>query len=1551
MKSIQKYIYKQVAEKRLSKEDAKAMLLDLQKSGTVAEIKQDYVVIGMSGKMPAADNLDQYWDNLWNNKNSISEFPDSRRRDAGSLLVSEREQYRRGGYLKEIDKFDPQFFKISPREAKYMHPMQRLLLQTAYEAIEDAGYGGDRIYGTNTGVYVGVESTSIADYNQLFPQADSLMFTGSMNGILASRISFQFNLTGPSMVIDTACSSSLSAIITACQALENKQCDMAVVGGACLTLLPSPKDNMMNMVESEDDQIKAFDQNASGTSWGEAVGSVVIKPLANALKDGDSIHAVIKGWAINNDGASNGITAPNAKAQESVILKAWDAARINPETIQYIETHGTGTILGDPIEIRGITNAFRKFTDKKQFCAIGSVKTEIGHTVGASGMASVLKVILMLKHKKLVASLNFNRPNKYINFIESPVYVNDQLCDWKRGQEARRAGISAFGFSGTNCHMILEEAPHENDKDDIMRVKVNVFTISAKNEESLRKYVCKYYEFLSEHSASKLSDICFTANTGRGHYNYRLLIICESLTQLIEKLGSIVSAGLTDNQEDGIYYGVYQVVSSQAVTQVHDITEEQKNQLSEAANKKIEEYLLKSDREVLREICQTYISGADLNWDVLYRSQNHYKVHLPTYPYHEIRCWADTEDKITTHPFIDCCAVDSICSTIYKTMFSVSRHWILSEHKVNGCCTVPGVTYIEMAVELGRKNFVSNSWEIQDLVFFHPLVVDAKKDKEVHTVIQKHDSYFEFTIAGRQKEQWTKHAEGKLVPIYKPMDSYLDVSELMQSCVEKAAKEYTYEGTERIDVGPRWNVVQYLKYGKNEILAYLKLPDEYQHDMDEFFLHPALLDCAVNAAIRLIGEGLYLPWGYRSIKVYSKMPKECYGYLRRKDRGSDHAEAATFDITIADMNGKVVIEVTGYSVKKVNHKSSDSFYQIGWSRQELKWDINSRKEGSILVIKGTDRQGDILIKELKDRSKRIIEVSIGDQYEEIDENTYKIAPYEASYLVLMKRLKEENIVCILHLLSLSQHETETVQQLETNKLSGVLSLYYLSRALLFSRFKQELDIVLIARQVNEVTKQEEELYPQAAALFGLGKVIMQEYPKLKCRSIDIDNNTYIKEILREVEYGSVNNLVAYRNGHRYVEELQNFEVEKMPERDFKIQSEGAYVITGGLGGIGLVVANYLAGKNKVNLILLSRSEFPEKSSWKEILEIKKDKRIITKIKAVQKIEETGSQVSLYRVDVSDEAALKEAFMDIRRIYGKINGVIHSAGLAGDGFIINKSEEAFQQVLKPKMNGTWLLDQVTKEDDLDFFILFSSIITLFGGVGQGDYTAANTYMDAYAAFRNKKGKPALCINWPAWKDTGMAVNYGVNQDGVFKAISNDEAIQGFDRVISSSANRVIIGSIDRNKYRNESLPIQTTWSDSHIDENEAVSAASDQSTPYVKLMGKVNGDYSSTEKNIANIWGNVLGISTINVYDNFEKIGGNSILAIKLLKEIEQLYPNQVGIADLFTYSTVNKLSDFIEEMQEAEKHTYMKEDEKLMDILNKLKEGNISIDESLRSLE
>ncbi|HEX3043739.1 MAG TPA: beta-ketoacyl synthase N-terminal-like domain-containing protein, partial [Bacillota bacterium] len=612
---------------------------------------KDIAIIGMSVKLPLAENLDQFWDNLKEGRDCITDLPPGRKVEADAYLKYSRNKagvvkYKKGSYLEKIDEFDCQFFNISPREASLMDPNQRMFLEIAYRAIEDAGYGGVKLKGSQTGVYCGFVSDLAYQrfIGEVEPASIGISIPGNMAAVIPGRVSYTLDLRGPNVLIDTACSSSLVALHTACAALRNGDCDQAVVGTVKINLLPLEDGNMLG-IESKNYICKAFDADSDGTCMGEGVMALVLKPLAQAVKAQDHVYAVIKGTAINQDGRSIGITAPNALAQAEVIEKAWKDAGIIPETITYIETHGTGTTLGDPVEIDGISRAFSKYTEKKQFCAIGSVKTNLGHLDSAAGMVGLIKAVLSLQHKQIPPSLHFQKPNPNIDFSNSPVFVNVSLADWE-SDGPRRCGVSAFGLSGANSHIILEEAPPGAQR----KVPLNfppVLTLSAKSREALRSLCGAYLKFLEQASNIDLCALCYTANTGRGHYNYRLAIIAETPENLIRelefasKLELVRIPEIASLDENAVYYGEFKLVPNADSEAESELSDSEQKRISGDGARKMKEFKTTQDPTLLREICSLYVKGADLNWDELYDAGGYQKISLPVYPFMRKRCWLE----------------------------------------------------------------------------------------------------------------------------------------------------------------------------------------------------------------------------------------------------------------------------------------------------------------------------------------------------------------------------------------------------------------------------------------------------------------------------------------------------------------------------------------------------------------------------------------------------------------------------------------------------------------------------------------------------------------------------------------------------------------------------------------------------------------------------------------------------------------------------------------------------------------------------------------------
>ena len=536
-------------------------------------------IIGIGCRFPQANDPESFWQLLRNGVDAITQVP-IERWDINAFYDPKpgtpgKMNTRWGGFLEQVDCFDPSFFGISPREVERMDPQQRLVLEVAWEALENAGIAPEKLSGSQTGVFIGIGNYDYCRLlaNEDFSQISAYDGTGNTLSITANRLSYILNLRGPSVVIETACSSSLVALHYACQSLQTGESNLCLVGGASLMLSPEATINYSQArMMASDGRCKTFDASADGYVRGEGCGVVILKRLADALRDEDNILAAIKGSAVNQDGQSNGLTAPNGPSQQAVIRQALENAGVEPAQISYVEAHGTGTSLGDPIEFKSLKAVLMQGRLPLQPCWLGSVKTNIGHLEAAAGMASLIKVVLSLQHEAIPAHLHLKQLNPYISVEGTTFSIPTKYQPWFPGTKSRLAGISAFGFGGTNCHVIIEEAPAnfrlpildsrlvdgaENPKSKIQNPKSversqHLLTLSAKCDRALRDMAQRYVDFLATHPEISLADVCFTANTGRSHFDRRLAAVAESTVQLSEQLQAFASgqeiAGLVSGQ-------------------------------------------------------------------------------------------------------------------------------------------------------------------------------------------------------------------------------------------------------------------------------------------------------------------------------------------------------------------------------------------------------------------------------------------------------------------------------------------------------------------------------------------------------------------------------------------------------------------------------------------------------------------------------------------------------------------------------------------------------------------------------------------------------------------------------------------------------------------------------------------------------------------------------------------------------------------------------------------------------------------------------------------
>ncbi|MHB8062367.1 MAG: beta-ketoacyl synthase N-terminal-like domain-containing protein [Ruminiclostridium sp.] len=579
----------------------------------------DIAIIGASVHLPMADNLEELRDILRNKVDCIRDIPQVRREHAINYLRTQQGvkeiAFQKCGYLEDIDLFDFEFFKITPKEARLMNPYQRNLLTAAYEALDDAGYAGDDIRGSETGVFVGYIDLDGYKYMDMILNTQTvddidMAAIGNLDSMIPSRIAYYLDLKGPGMLIDTACSSSLVALHEACNAIRNQDCRQALVMSARLNLLPVENGVRLGM-ESDHQVVRTFDAQADGTAKGEGVIAYFLKAFHQAIEDKDQIYAVIKGSAVNHDGTTMGITAPNAQAQSEVLQKAWVRSEINPEDIECFEAHGTATKLGDVIEVEGITKAFSKYTDKLQFCAISSIKSNIGHLYDCSALAGLAKCILQLKYKELLPGTNFEIPNPKIDFEKSPVYVNNEYHTWSSHLPRRLCAVSSFGFSGTNCHVVLEEAPLIAS--DFMNTsQAYLLCISAYSLDLLMVTIKNYYSHIENSQPCELENICYTINDRKQHFSKRLAVLFQNREDLLRGLKGLV-VQYNNDLEKGIIY--------------------QPELLSLGDFKDVPNYL------TLKEAADSYMKGYTVNWLKIYNTEKVQKVRVPLTPMNQRHCW------------------------------------------------------------------------------------------------------------------------------------------------------------------------------------------------------------------------------------------------------------------------------------------------------------------------------------------------------------------------------------------------------------------------------------------------------------------------------------------------------------------------------------------------------------------------------------------------------------------------------------------------------------------------------------------------------------------------------------------------------------------------------------------------------------------------------------------------------------------------------------------------------------------------------------------------
>ena len=1307
-------------------------------------------VIGMACRFPGgARDLSSFWRLLRDGLDAITEVPadrwdvdayyDSDPAAAGKMYT------RAAGFLEQIDQFDAAFFGISPREAMSMDPQQRLLLEVGWEALEQAGQAPDRLTGSATGVFVGLTTH---DYEQqLGPRmADELYAgTGNMASVAAGRLSYLLGLHGPTLTLDTACSSSLVATHLACQSLRARECDLALAGGANAILSPEVMVSLCQVKAlSPSGRSKTFDQSADGYGRGEGCGMVVLKRLEDAQRDRDHILAVIRSSAINHDGRSNGLTAPNGAAQEMLLRQALAQAQVRPAQMSYLEAHGTGTALGDPIEVQAAAAVFGAGRAAEQPLLLGSVKANIGHLEAAAGMASLIKVLLAMQHEWIPQQIHVQEKNPHIPWDELPVRIPQDGWPWPRGPQRRVAGVSAFGFSGTNAHVILEEAPAvpaQGGTAGALEARAGLLPLSAASLEALRDLVRAYQTWLTQEGPSagnaevSLTDIGYTAGVRRSHHRYRLTVTGRSRKEWSERLALILADGGPGGTAAARRPRLVQVFSGQGaqwlgmgrqLLAAEPVFRQRMEQCDALIRRTTGWSLLgelAADEGAARldrtEIVQPLLFALQVSLAALWE-------HWGVYP-----------DAVVGHSVGEVAAacVSGALSLEDAVQVVVLRGQVMQRAHGQGRMAAVELPLAEVERKLAAQG--------------DDLVVAAINSPTVVVVSG--------TSAAVERLTQALHREGVRPHV-------LDGSYAFHSPQMEPFQAELAEGLRGL--APRAASVPILSTVTGEACAGEQFGGAY---FARNIREPVRFSDAIDSLIQTghttfveVGPHPVLSHAIRQCLAYRDKEGTVLASLRRQQDepatllqslGSLYVAGVPVSWSNLYPQGRHCPHLPTYPWQRQRFwigRQADSredpatwlkedLYQVQWQPAPLSSGLSRTAEPQApwLILADQGGVGEALARRLAEHGQHAQLVFAGSQ---------------------LAQLAEGPCGGVIHLWSLdspSDEAEQTVADLENAQQLGVGSLPVVVRAVLAAS-QPPPRFWLVTRRGAPAGDPAGPLALAQSPLWGMGRVFALENPELWGGLLDLDPaataDVSADVLMQEILASDQEDQIAYRNGQRLVPRLVRHAPAAPRVGRLGARPDRTYLLTGGLGALALATARWLVERGARHLVLTGRSGLPGRAVWAQL---PSDSAEGQKVAAIRALEKRGAVVRVVQADAGDSVQMGALFDDLKRDGPPLAGIIHAAGALAPRTIATAEPRAFDAVLRPKLSGAFILHQLTRGMDLDFLVFFSSIAAVWGNAEAGAYAAANNFLDALAHHRRALGLPALSVSWGPWSGPGMS----------------------------------------------------------------------------------------------------------------------------------------------------------------------------------------------------
>jgi acyl transferase domain-containing protein/acyl carrier protein len=1473
-------------------------------------------VIGMAARFPDAADVQAFWLNLVRSHEALTSFSDEELLSSGvpPTVIALPEFVRKASIIEGADLFDAGFFGFNPREAELIDPQQRVLLECAWEAMEDSGYGGGNQ--KNVGVYAGAGMNSYI--GNLFSRPSLIESSGlyqlmisSDKDFLASRIGYKLDLRGPCITLQTACSTSLVAVHVACQALLARDCDMALAGGVSLHF-PQKTGYLFQegMIFSPDGHCRPFDAEGRGIRNGEGAGIVVLKRLDDARRDGDSIRGVILGTAVNNDGADKiGYTAPSVDGQAKVLSAALAASGVDSASITYIEAHGTATPLGDTIEFAALSKVYG---GSDVPCTIGAVKSNIGHLDVAAGAAGLIKSLLALHHRSIPPTLHFRQPNPQLQWESSRFHINTATQDWPDGATPRRAAVSSFGIGGTNAHVVLEEAPQENEAHTLWPQQLLI--VSAVTASALNTSVRRLASHLKSQPDASLDDVCYTLQVGRKHFPHRRALVCSSLEQLKEALQEPLPkefAGGVQNSANRPVAFMFTGQGAQYQGMGRDLYSFQPT--------------FRQNLDLCADLLHKEL-GVDLR-ELLYGSQpaaelNETRIAQPALFALEFalaRMWMHfgvTPVGMIGHSlgeFVAACLAgvftleDALRVVAFRgqLMQSMPRGSMLSirlseeelRTMIDGSISIAAVNSRSVCAVSGPED------EIEKLQ--RRLESKTISCARIHTSHAFHSSMMEPAMSPfrdflaqirleRPKIPFISNVTGGWISPGDAVDPNYWARHLREKVqFGKGIRELAaFSDSVLLEVGPGntlGTLAREAESGRSpgEVLSCLP------HAKDPRTAAGAVL--STLAALWL--KGVEIDWeAVHEGESLHRISLPTYPF----ERGRFFVEPAapgTFDSKLSSSSERLDFE--------------DWFHVPSWKRTISPGvEAIGKGLGPWLIFADTKGLADAFTRTLSASNEQFVRVNAGSAFSFDGADTYVIDPGSMKqYRDLLGDLIRRHLAPRSVLFGWTlQSDRETFH-----------NLVRLAQAFGEYGYSEPVDFVIVSAGMYKVHG-DEDLDPELALLLGPCKTIPIEYPNIKCRNVDLcmaDGFEKSVQLLSvEPAMAIASHGVAYRRGFRWE---QYFESVNIPAAaDDRIRSGGVYVITGGMGGIGLTLARYLASFS-TRLALIGRTPLPVRDEWQSWLETHpQDDRVSALIREFRELEGLGAEVLPLAADVSNEDEMRRAVGAIHQQLGPIDGIVHSAGIAGGGLIQIKSAAATERVLAPKVKGTQILASLTGQDPVDFFVLCSSVNSIVGMIGGVDYTAANAYLDVFAAAANQQGRAVvMSIDWDAWQEVGMAVNTQVPREmqaerlaSLRTAIRSSEGVEVFRRVLAAGLPQVAVVTRDVLCGRNQTAasPSESSGPLGDLD-NDAIVVGS-----YARpdLLTPFQAPQTEVERTIAKIWQEALGQTEVGLDDNFFDLGGHSLIATSILSRIRNAFNISLPLRVIFETPTVRALAEHVD---------------------------------------